>query len=205
MRMFLLTVLLLGLTAPALAQEELTTSSPVYTTAPTTKFVVGSILLDSKNERVVGQLVNETKAIGDPGKAGTLTVRTSNQVGTITLAVADPSIVTGAEINVSWNGGVNFRRDMIVGTVAGVVIPISGGKGDALPALNAAVTAPATMTRTFGVELPPIEWTGAKARKFLRTVNKGGTLPGGSINTYWLQEIMKDDPKLAGTIAGTPD
>lgn len=71
-------------------------------------------------------------------KTGTLTARTDNDTGELTMA-ASHGITTGARLDVYWDGG--SRRGMTVGTVAGNVVPIDGGSGDNLPTTTTAITA----------------------------------------------------------------
>lgn len=72
------------------------------------------------------------------GKAGTLSTRTDNTTGTLTLG-SGHGITTGASIDVYWAGGVQYK--VTVGTVAGTSVPISLGVGDNLPAQDTAVVA----------------------------------------------------------------
>lgn len=74
----------------------------------------------------------------DPAWTGTLSTRTSDTEGTLTLETGH-GIQNGDTIDVYWDGG--RRYDVVVGTVAGDDVPISGGEGDALPAQDTAVTA----------------------------------------------------------------
>lgn len=71
-------------------------------------------------------------------KAGTLTVRTNNTDGTLTMA-AGHGFTTGVKIDLYWSGG--SRRNVTVGTVATNSVPISGGSGDNLPIATTAITA----------------------------------------------------------------
>lgn len=71
-------------------------------------------------------------------KTGTLTTRTNDNTGTLTMA-ASHGITTGQIIDVYWSGGV--RYGMTVGTVATNEVPIDGGSGDVLPADETAITA----------------------------------------------------------------
>lgn len=72
-------------------------------------------------------------------KTATLTVRTNNTDGSLTLE-ASHGVVTGDRVDIYWEvaGVKGHRRGVTVGTVAGNVAPISGGAGDNLPALNTA-------------------------------------------------------------------
>ncbi len=71
-------------------------------------------------------------------KAGTLSARTDNDTGTLTLG-SGHGVTDGQLIDVYWTGG--SRRGMTVGTVAGTSVPVDGGSGDNLPAAATVVTA----------------------------------------------------------------
>ena len=71
------------------------------------------------------------------GKAGSLTTRTDNNTGTITMSDAGHGIATGAKVDVYWNGGVQYN--VTVGTVVGTSVPIDLGVGDNLPGASTAV------------------------------------------------------------------
>lgn len=71
-------------------------------------------------------------------KAGTLSTRTNNTDGTLTLG-SGHGITTGATIDLYWTNGA--RRNVTVGTVSGTSVPISSGTGDNLPTQDTAITA----------------------------------------------------------------
>jgi len=71
-------------------------------------------------------------------KAGTLSTRTDNNTGTLTLG-SGHGITDGQIIDVYWSGGV--QRTVTVGTVSGTSVPIDGGIGDNLPTATTAITA----------------------------------------------------------------
>jgi hypothetical protein len=71
-------------------------------------------------------------------KAGTLSTRTDNNTGTLTLG-SGHGITDGQIIDVYWSGGV--QRTVTVGTVSGTSVPIDGGIGDNLPTAATAITA----------------------------------------------------------------
>jgi hypothetical protein len=89
----------------------------------------------SKNAKASG-LVDMTAALA-PAKAGTLTVRTNNTDGSLTLA-AGHGVATGDKVSIFWPNGIRYNAT--VGTVAGNVVPFTLGTGDNLPAVNAAIT-----------------------------------------------------------------
>ncbi len=71
-------------------------------------------------------------------KTGTLSTRTDNNTGTLTLG-SGHGITDGQIIDVYWSGGV--QRTVTVGTVSGTSVPIDGGIGDNLPTATTAITA----------------------------------------------------------------
>lgn len=98
---------------------------------------IGGISLSSTLTRTAdGQIGHDVTL--NAAKAGTLSTRTSDTVGTLTLE-GGHGIQDGDTIDVYWDGG--RRYDVTVGTVAGNDVPISGGAGDVLPAEDTAVTA----------------------------------------------------------------
>lgn len=83
--------------------------------------------------------------------AGTLTTRTSNTAGTVTVTAAH-NIVTATTKNVRWQGGA--RTGVTIGavsaTTAGSTVAFSGGSGTNLPAQDAAIEFYDTDTITIG-------------------------------------------------------
>lgn len=69
---------------------------------------------------------------------GTLTTRTDNTTGTLTMA-GGHGITTGARLDLYWTGG--SRRGITVGTVSVNSVPFSAGAGDNLPVATTAITA----------------------------------------------------------------
>jgi len=77
------------------------------------------------------------------GKAGTLSTRTDDNTGTLTLG-GGHGITTGMIVDLYWTGGM--RYDVTVGTVSGNSVPFDLGAGDNLPiATTAIVCAPRTL------------------------------------------------------------
>jgi hypothetical protein len=108
-----------------------------------TATVVSSVTVLGKSYSTINDNIEADNAVGPdttipPAKTGTLTVRTDNTTGSLTLA-AGHGVVTGDKINIYWNGG--SRYDVTVGTVAVNVVPISAGSGDNLPVAATAITA----------------------------------------------------------------
>jgi hypothetical protein len=75
------------------------------------------------------------------GFAGTLSTRTDNETGTLTLGNGH-GITTGQIIDLYWNGGA--RYEITVGTVSGNSVPIGAddsGSGSNLPIATTAIVA----------------------------------------------------------------
>ena len=66
-----------------------------------------------------------------------LTTRTDNATGTLTMTNSGHGIVTGQKIDLYWSGG--SRRFVTVGTVSGTSVPFSVGSGTNLPAALTAI------------------------------------------------------------------
>lgn len=96
-----------------------------------------------------GQII---KSVSVPAaKAGTLTTRTDDETGTLTMG-SGHGITTGAIIDLYWTGGA--RRGITVGTVSGTSVPIGAddaGAGDVLPAADTAITASTRTNEAFAV------------------------------------------------------
>lgn len=74
-------------------------------------------------------------------QAGSLTTRSSDTAGQITVADSGHTITTGARLDLYWTvaGVPGMRRGVVAGTVSGSVVPISGGSGDVLPASSTTI------------------------------------------------------------------
>lgn len=79
--------------------------------------------------------IEETLAAAE---AGSLTTRTTDTVGDITMDDGSHTITTGDVVDVYWDGGVHYGAT--VGTVSGTTVPLSGGSGDVLPSASTTVT-----------------------------------------------------------------
>jgi hypothetical protein len=83
-------------------------------------------------------------------KSGTLTTRTDNSTGTLTMA-SGHGIATGNKLDIFWTTTTGTgstlktfnwsRLNMTVGTVSGNSVPVSGGTGDNLPVAASELTA----------------------------------------------------------------
>lgn len=83
----------------------------------------------------LGTPFSETLAVA---KAGTLSTRTDDNTGVLTMA-GGHGFTDGQRLDVYWSGG--SRRGMTIGTVATNSVPIDGGAGDNLPIATTAITA----------------------------------------------------------------
>jgi len=89
--------------------------------------------------------------------AGTLSGRTNNTDGELTMGAADHGIQTGDKIAIFFAGGVCYGAT--VGTVAGVTVPFTGATGvdvdgvpAVLPAQGTAVVADVEVQETFAFD-----------------------------------------------------
>jgi hypothetical protein len=98
---------------------------------------VGGVSINSTIQRDAEGIVGQEPPL-PAAKAGTLTTRTDNAAGTLTLGTGH-GVATGNTIDLYWDGG--RRYNVTVGTVSGNSVPISGGAGDNLPSLSTAITA----------------------------------------------------------------
>lgn len=71
-------------------------------------------------------------------KSGTLTTRTDNNTGTLTMA-SGHGFTDGQIIDIYWDGGVQYG--VVIGTVSVNSVPIDSGIGDNLPSASTAITA----------------------------------------------------------------
>ncbi len=88
-----------------------------------------------------GGIPPQEKALS-PAKFGTLSTRTSDTAGTLTLS-AGHGITTGQTIDIFWtdaNGVLKCAYGATVGTVAGNEVPFTGAAGEVLPAQDTAIT-----------------------------------------------------------------
>lgn len=83
-----------------------------------------------------GLTANPTIPVAQPG---TLTARTNNTSGTITMNTANHGITNAQRVDLYWNGGQAYGA--VVGTVSGNSVPIASiAGGTALVANNSAIT-----------------------------------------------------------------
>jgi hypothetical protein len=105
-----------------------------------TAIKVGSGPTYQQNRSVAANNQSASEPVGGiaAAKTGTLTTRTNNTTGTLTMS-AGHGFNTGDKIALFWAGG--SQRDVTLGTVSGNSVPFSGGTGDDLPAATTAITA----------------------------------------------------------------
>jgi hypothetical protein len=118
-------------------------------------------------------------------KTGTLTTRTDDNTGELTLA-SGHGVTTGQRIDVYWAAGK--RYGMTVGTVASLVVPVDGGAGDNLPIATTAITAQVPTEIPFSVVGNDLQALAAYA-----TRRSMVTLADGSSN-HLNVELVPDDP-----------
>ena len=112
-------------------------------------------------------------------KTGTLTTRTNDTNGTLTLATGH-GVVSFETIDIRWIGGT--QSSVIAGTVAGLSIPFDLGAGDDLPITTTVISVQPVLSTT-----PDVEVTGA-VRKIIKTL----------LRDYWILRFR------ASTITSIP-
>lgn len=102
----------------------------------------GRTFNQTANVTVGREIIAETTVT--PAKTGNLTTRTSDTVGTLTMATGH-GITDAARLDLYWidptTQQVKLRFGVVVGTVVVNDVPISGGSGDNLPLDESAITA----------------------------------------------------------------
>jgi hypothetical protein len=96
---------------------------------------------------------------------GTLSVRTDDDTGTLTMDSASHGIVTGQFVSLFWEvGGVKgARRNVVVGVVAGTSVPFDLGAGDVLPAAASVIKVGKCVTEEINVPTSDLVSLVAKA------------------------------------------
>jgi hypothetical protein len=113
-----------------------------------------SVATITRSASVIGKTIRKIVSAEDTGyvvqdptlaaaKTGTLTTRTDNNTGTLTMAPGH-GITTGQRLDVYWTdpttGLAMCQYGVTAGTVATNSVPIDLGVGDNLPLVNTAVT-----------------------------------------------------------------
>lgn len=99
------------------------------------------------NQAITGNDQYSTSYEVGPAQPSSLTTRTDNDTGVLTMTNSDHGIETGDKLDIYWDGGC--RRNMTVGTVSGTTVPIDLGSGDNLPAATTAINACVPVVATF--------------------------------------------------------
>ena len=90
-------------------------------------------------------IVSEKSVAAGVAPSGTLTTRTSDTVGTLTMASGSHGITTASRMDIYWDAGTGMgsgiRYGVTVGTVSGTSVPFTVGAGDVLPVATTAVIA----------------------------------------------------------------
>ncbi len=98
-------------------------------------------------------------------EAGSLTTRTDDTDGELTMTDTDHGIETGDKITIFWAGGIAYQAT--VGTVAAKVVPFTGAKGTVLPAKDTAITAGK-------ITVLDVDFDGDKLKMFAAVSNRRG-------------------------------
>lgn len=80
---------------------------------------------------------------------GTLTTRTDNTTGTLTMGSSGHGITTSAIFDLYWSGGSQYN--ITAGTVSGTSIPFSLGSGDNLPTAASTISATVRTANTTSI------------------------------------------------------
>jgi len=98
---------------------------------------IGGAPMGATLQRTADGSIREGPITLPKAEAGTLSARTTDTTGTLTIV--GTTLITGDAIDIYWAGG--RRYDVTVGVVSGDSVPFSGGAGDVLPIQGAAITA----------------------------------------------------------------
>lgn len=137
-------------------------------------------------------------------KTGSLTERTSDTDGELTMTDTDHGIKTGDKITIFWDGGIAYQAT--VGTVAAKVVPFTGAKGDNLPAKDTAITAGV-------IVVLDVDFDGDKLKMFAAMSNRRGHVVFEDVSDTVLSaaELVANEPYLyidgvtaTNPLAGTP-
>lgn len=161
-------------------------------------------------EQPYGVASQADKSIG-PAKTGVLTVRTSASVGSLTMA-SGHGIVTADVFDLFWvvDGVFGARRGVVAGTVAALVVPISGGVGDDLPAAASAITAMVPNEEIVNIDGDTVTLIAAKSDQpgFIQILDDTdavvvaiGTRATGTDGYLWYDESGEANP-LTGVTVG---
>ena len=129
-------------------------------------------------------LAMSEKSVGaGAAPAGTLTTRTDNVTGTITMTSGSHGITTGQRLDIYWDAGTGMGSGCAygatAGTVAGTSIPFATASGDILPAASTALIVKVPETESIVV-------TGNNATGIGLSTPYAGTIiiAAGATNTF---------------------
>lgn len=108
----------------------------------------GGLSISGNNQRTVANQQGVDVPCG-PAWAGTLSTRTDDNTGTLTMTDAGHTIATGNKICIYWASG--SQHTVTVGTVSGTSVPFDSGVGDNLPAQTTAITACVEVVEPVGI------------------------------------------------------
>lgn len=83
-------------------------------------------------------------------QTATLTTRTDNNTGTLTMASGSHGIITGQRLDLYWDGGKQYA--VTAGTVSGTSVPIDLGAGDNLPIATTSIKVGIPAETAFSVD-----------------------------------------------------
>ena len=167
---------------------------------------VGGLSIQSTVTRTASSQIGHESAPQLPAaKAGTLSTRTDDNTGVVTLA-AGHGLEMGDVVDVYWSGSGNYRYGMDVTAVDGNDVTVDGGAGANLPAQDTAVTVAeqVTIDTDFGGDLVKMIVACATYRGHIAfrdatpTVLKEVELPAGE-SWAWVA-----DQGIANPLAGNP-
>jgi hypothetical protein len=126
-----------------------------------------------------GVTTNVEEITLNAAKTGTLTTRTDNDTGVITLTAGHG--LSSGKIDIFWaEGGVKGSRVNMDGTISTNALTIDGGTGDNLPTNNTAVTAVVPSTETVTVNADNLAVIAATINSDSHCCIAAGTLAGGT-------------------------
>lgn len=169
--------------------------------------VLDGTIFDQAVTGLAADTGGDTEPSVPAAKAGTLTTRTDDNTGVLTMS-AGHGFTDAVVIDLFWDGG--SRRGLTVGTVATNSVPIDGGSGDVLPADETVITAMVPVERDLafvgtdvvavGVYCPVSGWVtfldGSDA-----VVHGFQILPAGGTSRMWAEGGAGDNPLDGATIA----
>lgn len=110
---------------------------------------IGGVSFPNLSTTVDGDGLLSVSKNAAAAKEGTLTTRTDNDTGTLTMSTGH-GITTSAKVDIYWDGG--NRYNVTVGTVSGNSVPIDLGSGDNLPVADTTIYVRVLEVENFVVE-----------------------------------------------------